>query len=158
MHGLRNLREHVISHIDNVVDGIQADGFQALLQPLGRRLDGDVLEYQRGVPGAEHVVFDHHAQGCPAGEGCGRDRIDQLAAEDRGYLARHAVMTPQIGTMRQRFVVDLNDVVVAVRFNALRFSSLDGDELGQFARRRIELVHQVAQPVVGKFHRRLRTD
>ena len=37
VHGLRDFRHHEVGHVDDVVDRVQADGFQAILQPQGRR-------------------------------------------------------------------------------------------------------------------------
>ena len=34
VHGLRDFRQHVVGDVDDIVDGVQADGFEPLLQPL----------------------------------------------------------------------------------------------------------------------------
>ena len=143
VHGLRDFRQHVVRYVDNVIDRVQADGFEPLLQPLWRRLDRDVLENQRGVARAQRVIFDRDSYWRAAGKFRGFHRIDQLAAQNRGDLARHSVVTPQIGPVRQRFIVDFDDVVVSVLLYALGLGGLDGDELRQLVRRRVELVDQV---------------
>ena len=63
------------------------------------------------------------------------------------------MMTPQIRTMRERFIVDFDDVIGAGFFNALALGGLDGDPARQFGGRRIQAFYQFPQPVIGKFHR-----
>ncbi len=58
MHRLRQLRHDVIRYVDNVVDSIQSDGFQAILQPHRRRLHCDIFKNQCAVSWAESEILD----------------------------------------------------------------------------------------------------
>ena len=51
MHRLRDSCHHVVRHIDNVADRVQAHCFEPCLQPERRRLHGDVFKYESAVPG-----------------------------------------------------------------------------------------------------------
>ncbi len=111
------------------------DRFQPLCKPRGRRLHGYVFENQRGVARAQVVVFDIDANRARAVERPRLHGIDQLLAGDRRHFARHAVVAPQIGPMRQRFVIDLDDGIAAVGFHALAFGGFEGDEAGELGGR-----------------------
>ena len=117
VHGLRQLRQHVVRDVHDVVDRIQSDRFQPVLQPERRRLHGHVLENQRAVSRAQREVFDLDAdRGFALRQQIELHRIAQLASvRDRGHLARHAVMSPQVRPVRERFVVDLDHQCPAAR-------------------------------------------
>ena len=112
VHGLRQLGHDVIGHVHDVVDGVQADGGEPALQPQGRRLHGDVFENQRAVPRAEVEIFDLDLdRGRPFRQQIEPHRILQLAPQDGGHFARHAVVPPQVGPVRDGLVVDLDHAV-----------------------------------------------
>src|SRR5690606_37544190 len=67
---------------------------------------------QRAVSGTQIGVLDTNADRRFAlREQRQIDRIVETLFQNGRYFPRHTVMSPQIGTMRQRFVVDLYDVV-----------------------------------------------
>ena len=57
VHRLRKFRHDEIGDVDDIVDRVQADRFQAILQPQRRRLDGDIFKHQRGVARAQQRIF-----------------------------------------------------------------------------------------------------
>ena len=79
VHGLRQLRHDEVRHVDDVVDGVQADGGEPVLQPERRRPDGDVFEDQRAVPRAQVQVFDLHLDGGAALRAADRAAPDRSA-------------------------------------------------------------------------------
>ena len=99
-----------IGDVDDVVDGIQADRFEALLEPKRGRLDGDVFKTEGGEAGAELGISDGDGNGSGAGGEVG-GKGAKGATGDGGDLACHAVVAPEVGAMGERFVVDLNDRV-----------------------------------------------
>ena len=82
------------------------------MQPERGRLDGDVLEDQGAVTRAEVEVFDlDFDSGGAIGKQGGEDRVLELAAEDGGDFAGHAEVAPEVGTVGDGFVVDLEDAI-----------------------------------------------
>ena len=52
VHGLAQLEHDVVRDVHHVVDRLFADGFEALAQPVGRRLHLHALDHARGVAAA----------------------------------------------------------------------------------------------------------
>ena len=67
---------------------------------------------------------------------------------NRRDFASHPVMSPQIGPMGQRFVVDFDDAIGARVLHAVALRGLERDQPHQLLGRRIHAVDQLAQPVV----------
>ena len=61
--GLRQLRHDQVADVDDVVDGIQADAFEARLQPERRGADSDVFKDESAEARAKGVVGDPHFGG-----------------------------------------------------------------------------------------------
>ena len=57
MHGLSVLFHNVVCDVHDVVDGADAGGCQAVLEPLGRRSQMDVLHHSGAVAFAEVCIF-----------------------------------------------------------------------------------------------------
>ncbi len=112
VHRLGQLGHDEIGHVHDVADGVQADGGEAALQPLGGRRDGDVFENLCAVPRAEVEIFNLDVDGGRGGgEQVETDGIFQAAAGDGGDFTGHAVMAPKVGAMGDGLVVDLDDAV-----------------------------------------------
>ncbi len=59
---LAQLEHHVVRDVHHVVDGVLADGFEALPQPVGRRLNFHAAQNARRVSPAKIRRFDFHAR------------------------------------------------------------------------------------------------
>ena len=57
VHGLSVLFHNVVCDVHDVVDGADAGGCQAVLEPLGRRSQMDVLHHSGAVAFAEVCIF-----------------------------------------------------------------------------------------------------
>ena len=78
----------------------------------GDGLDGDVFKNQRGIARAQSVVFDRDFDRRGAsGNAIGFTGSRSGRAKNRGDFARHSVVAPQIGAMRQGFVIDFDDEI-----------------------------------------------
>jgi hypothetical protein len=152
VHWLGNFRHHEIGDVDDVVDGVQADGFQSLRKPRGRRLDGYVLKNQRGITRTQFEVLNIDVDGARAIERARLHRVNQRLSTDSGDFAGHSVVAPQVRTMRQRLVIHLDDGIRAVNLHAFALGSLESDEAGEFGRRHIQPFHEITQPMVRKLH------
>ena len=112
VHGLRQFGHDEVGHVHDVVDRVQTDGGEPVLQPEGRGLHGDIVEDQRAVPRAEIQVFDGHFN--RRGSGGHERRLHRIAkrlALYGGDFARHAVVSPEVRTVGDGFVVDLDDAI-----------------------------------------------
>ena len=101
MKRLAQFKEHVIGDIDDVVDGANADGFEALAQPSGRRTDFHAADEPGGVMGAKIRRIDaHFDRGLGGLSGFGRRNIHILPVSLE--QSRHAAPPAKTGTRTHR--------------------------------------------------------
>ncbi len=138
MHRLSQLGHDEVGEVNDVVDGVEADGGQAVLQPERRGLNLDVLEDEGAETGAEVEILDFDVDGWVAGgKEVETDRVEEFVARDGSYFAGHAVVAPEIGAVRDGLVVDLDDLVgrhefageFAVEFNDAGVVAIDAQFL-----------------------------
>src|SRR5439155_24687481 len=105
------------------------------LEPLGRRLDLYVFEDESAVARTEPEVFDLNLDG---GGACGEKvqvhGIGEWQTTDGGDFAGHAVVAPEVRPVSDGLVVDFDDAIRGVFFNAFTLGGLHGDEAIERAR------------------------
>src|SRR5690606_21922606 len=106
VHGLAVFEHHVVADIDDVVDRAQADGGQALADPVGRRADFDAGDDGGGVERAGLGGFDTHGLeqlgvrvGIDGGGGESNFRIREILEEPGGEFAGDADVVEAVGAV-----------------------------------------------------------
>src|SRR3990167_6402774 len=116
VHGLAEVHHDVVREIDESANGSRADVAKAELYPKRGGLCGDALDDQAGVAAAGARVADFDSD-------IGEVRLKELLESDEGagfeWSAEHggdfagdAVVAPEIGTISDRLIVDVDDPVV----------------------------------------------
>ena len=150
--GMAQLEHHVVRDIHHVIDGFLADGFEALAQPVRRRLNFHAAQYARGESPAKFRRFDLNARGI--GDffrgllQLRMQRLERQSINGRDF-ARDAEVAQAVRTIRRDFRVQH-------RAGGGFFDRIHGDPgerepRAQIGRRRRH-VHELFQPVVDDFH------
>ena len=98
VHGHSCLEEDVVGDIDDIVDGTQADGDEAVLQPFGRLLDGNTGDGEAGVARTSLGIINLDGDGLVAG-GDGLVGLMNLVESLDGWLGQRVgkVMGAEVG-------------------------------------------------------------
>ncbi len=62
-------KQHIVRHVDDIVDRVEPHGRDPLPEPVGRRPDPDALDDETAVPQAEVLVRDLDVDGVPGHDG-----------------------------------------------------------------------------------------
>ena len=128
MHRLTEVGHNVVGQIDQPRNGPKTDVPQAELHPERCRLRGNARQQQAGISSAGLGIRDadrnlrrfSRRQLLERHDGVGLER----KAEDRRDLPRHAVNSPKVGPVSDRFIIDLDRPV----FEQIRGKRLAGLE------------------------------
>ena len=130
VHGLTHLEHDVVGNIGQEVDSAHTAIVETDTHIYGADLAGDVLNLEAGISLAKWVL-DLHIN---CGKICILVKISaieglELSAGDSRELACDSVVTPKVGAVGERLVIDLEDYVVDVE---------EGLDVGTVYKRRIE--------------------
>jgi hypothetical protein len=81
-------------------------------KPQRRWPDSHVVDDKRAVARAQHQIFDLYVDFCRTfGKQFQPHWIAQRLMCNGSHFTRHSMMTPEVWTVRQRFIVHFNNVV-----------------------------------------------